>query len=389
MSWGRLRRQVETLWTLVTARGPVYVILYLTSSCNFRCPMCFYLDEINDSSKEELSLPELEKLARSLGRLAQLSLTGGEPFLRKDIPEIVTLFSKHNRVSFVTIPTNGWMTDRIAHTVERLVAAHPDIHFRIPLSLDGFPEDHDRIRRRGSFQKIERTAERLVDIRGHVGNLTVDINTCYSVLNQGKVDGLVDFVAERFDVDNHTITYVRGHADEATKHASVSEYARLVEDLRRRRERRESRPFSSLLRAVMDYQRDIIRWTLQEDRMFVPCAAGKKLIVVNEKGEVLPCEILSGKLGNLEDHDFDARRVLETEQARKQIDWIRDTKCHCTFECALATSIIYHKAGYPRVFRRALREWLRLGPRRSRCSDCFPDACETPVPSIPGFTRSG
>ena len=65
------------------------------------------------------------------------------------------------------------MTNRIAHTVERLVDAYPDIHFRIPLSLDGFPEDHDRIRRRGSFEKIERTAERLVDIRGRVGIIEV------------------------------------------------------------------------------------------------------------------------------------------------------------------------------------------------------------------------
>ncbi|MCH7840364.1 MAG: radical SAM protein [Planctomycetes bacterium] len=356
-----LQQRVETLWTLATVRSPVYMILYLTSRCNFRCPMCFYLDEIKDPNKEELAFAELEKMARSMGRLVQLSLTGGEPFLRHDIPEVVEIFARHNAVQYVTIPTNGSLPDRIHDTVERLVTDFPKTNFRIPISLDGFPKDHDEIRGGNSFDKIEQTLERLNHIRHRVDNLTLDINTCYSALNQGKLHGFVEFVADRFDVDNHCVTYVRGNADESTKDASIREYVEIVEDIRRRRNPRESRPFSSFLRAVMDYQRDIIKWTLQHDKMYVPCMAGRKMIVVNEKAEVLPCEILNKRLGSLKDYDYDVGKLMNNPQALELVDWIRRTKCHCTFECALATSIIFHKASYPRIFWRAFKQWLGAG----------------------------
>ena len=373
----KLRQQADILWTLCTARTPVYMILYLTSRCNFRCPMCFYLEEIKDANKEEIAFPELEKLSRSMGRMVQLSLTGGEPFLRHDIPEVVGIFARNNRVRFVTIPTNGSLPERISSTVERLVSEYPDITFRIALSLDGFPSDHDRIRAADSFSKIEVTLAQLDRIRRRVDNLVVDINTCYSAVNQGKLDGFVDFVADRFDVDNHTVTYVRGNADEQTKNPSTDEYIQIVQDIRRRRTPRESRPFSSLLRAVMDYQRDIIAWTLKRDRMYVPCVAGKKMIVVTERGEVLPCEILNQKMGHLKDHGYDLKKLLNTPQAINLVDWIRRTKCHCTFECALSTSIIHHKGSYPRLMWRALK--IRLGRRKRARPTCGAD--HPPVPA--------
>ncbi len=382
----RFARQLDVLRTLYTARTPVYVILYLTSRCNFRCPMCFYLEEIKDPDKEEIAFPELEKLARSLGPLIQLSLTGGEPFLRQDIPEIVGLFVRRNRVRYVTIPTNASLTDRIEETVGRLVRDYPDTSFRIAVSLDGFPQDHDAIRGKGSFEKIERTVAVLGRIRRRVDNLTVDINTCYSALNRGKVAGLVDFVADRFDVDNHTVTFVRGNADESTKDASVEEYEAIVEDIRRRRSPPETRPFSSLLRAVMDVQRDIIGRTLREDRMYVPCVAGKRMIVINEKAEVMPCEILNKKMGNLKAFDYDVPRLLENARARRLVRWIRQSKCHCTFECALATSLIYHKRSYPRVLWRALKHWVHRRPRTSLPT--APDG-SLPLPVLPSPSPAG
>ena len=375
MNLRELQRQAGTLWTLFTSRTPVYLILYLTSRCNFRCPMCFYLEEIRDPDKDEIDLCELEKLSRSMGRLVQLSLTGGEPFLRRDIPEVVAMFARNNAARYVTIPTNGFLTDRILTTLERLVADQPDVHFRIPVSLDGYPDDHDRIRSAGSFAGAAATLDALVGLRRRVHNLSVDVNTCYSALNEDRLAGFVDFVADRFDVDNHTVTYVRGNAEAEARNPSIREYARIVDDIRRRRGPRESRPFSSLLRGVMDYQRDVLRRTLENDRMYVPCVAGRKMIVVSERGHVLPCEILDRPLGSLEAHDHDVRSVLGTPQAREVTRWIRQTKCHCTFECALVTSIIFDWRSYPAVFWRAVRSRIgrrsAVGEPRTRNSAAF------------------
>ena len=66
-----------------------YVIFYLTNRCNFRCEFCFYYAEIEKGRKpEELTLPEIDQISKSVGSLLQLSMTGGEPFLRADFEEV-------------------------------------------------------------------------------------------------------------------------------------------------------------------------------------------------------------------------------------------------------------------------------------------------------------
>ena len=69
-----------------------YIILYVTNRCNFRCDFCFYYAEIDKGRKPtELTLNEIDKLTKSAGRLVQLSMTGGEPFLRKDFAELTDI----------------------------------------------------------------------------------------------------------------------------------------------------------------------------------------------------------------------------------------------------------------------------------------------------------
>ncbi len=66
---------------------PSYLILFVNNICQLRCDMCFYWDSMQVKTTQ-LTLEEIEKLAKSLPNLLQLTLTGGEPSLRKDLPEI-------------------------------------------------------------------------------------------------------------------------------------------------------------------------------------------------------------------------------------------------------------------------------------------------------------
>ena len=62
---------------------------FVTSVCNARCAHCFY--PIN-AGKNELTLEEIEKLTRTLPPIRLLLIGGGEPFLRRDLPEIIRLY---------------------------------------------------------------------------------------------------------------------------------------------------------------------------------------------------------------------------------------------------------------------------------------------------------
>ncbi|MDD5148460.1 MAG: radical SAM protein, partial [Candidatus ainarchaeum sp.] len=119
-------------------KSPPYLIIFVTSRCNSKCMHCFYWKQISESrKKKELSFEELEKIAKNYGRLLYLSIGGGEPFLRNDLPEICEAFRKHTGVPWITLTTNGLLSKKIISELERALKKCPDVDFTIPLSIDG------------------------------------------------------------------------------------------------------------------------------------------------------------------------------------------------------------------------------------------------------------
>ncbi|MDA8434183.1 MAG: SPASM domain-containing protein [Nitrospiraceae bacterium] len=100
----------------------------------------------------------------------------------------------------------------------------------------------------------------------------------------------------------------------------------------------------------------MIHRTICEKRQVTPCYAGRLNVVLTESGEVFPCEILSGPLGNVRDREYDIMKVLESPEARKVTGSIRDKGCYCTHECYFMTNILFNPRRYPAL----LREYLQL-----------------------------
>ena len=107
--------------------------IVVTYRCNARCAMCGTWK--HPSRREEEFAPEL---LRKLPSLAFANVTGGEPFLREDLGEIVSVLSE--RSSRVVISTNGYFTDRVVALSDRF----PAVGIRI--SLEGLPAANDELR---------------------------------------------------------------------------------------------------------------------------------------------------------------------------------------------------------------------------------------------------
>src|SRR5438874_1693449 len=124
--------------------SPPFLVLFINSICNMKCEHCFYWRSLNN--KDDLTRDEIFALSRSLGRVENLNLSGGEPFLRKEFSEICRQFIQRNQVRQIYVPTNGYFTDRTVKAVTETLQEKDLELFVVELSLDGMPEFHDEFR---------------------------------------------------------------------------------------------------------------------------------------------------------------------------------------------------------------------------------------------------
>jgi MoaA/NifB/PqqE/SkfB family radical SAM enzyme len=358
-----LRHLGSILWK----RRPIQLTFFVTRKCNARCPFCFYLAGAGSpaASAPELSLPEIERIAGGLGSLLWLAFSGGEPFLRRDLPEISRLFYRRNRPAIMLYPTNGLTPELIAEQTERILRDCPRSVIAVKLSLDGVGEAHDRLRGTpGGFAKIMQTYERLAPLLARYPNFELGVNTVFCRANQERMDDIVDFVAGLKYVRTHTISLVRGElADASHKQVDLARYQRAIARLEHRA-RTGAAPMyrfrGARLKAAQDVlQRRLILRTAQEGRRLIPCHAGRLNLVLGESGEVYPCETRTTSLGNVRDHDYDLREILRTSASRTTLHAIASGECCCTHECYFITNILFSPRCYPAL----AREYLRLpGP---------------------------
>ncbi|MES2858520.1 MAG: GTP 3',8-cyclase MoaA [Pseudomonadota bacterium] len=97
--------------------------LSVIEACNFRCPYCMPADRIADDhgldAASRMSFDEIETLVRGFARLgvSKLRLTGGEPLLRKALPELIARLAKIGGIEDIALTTNGSLLERHARAL--------------------------------------------------------------------------------------------------------------------------------------------------------------------------------------------------------------------------------------------------------------------------------
>jgi MoaA/NifB/PqqE/SkfB family radical SAM enzyme len=172
-----------------------------TMRCNLRCQFCYVGDLLNREGewREELDLGALHEVFPGRRGL-QVSLTGGEVFVRRDILEVLDLFrQKGYACGYLT--TNGTLIDeRRAEALAGLARAGFLRH--ISVSIDGPKDLHDAARGiAGTFERTAAGLQRLQQAaRRARAPLRVTVNTTITRESLGALDRMVD-VADELGVD--------------------------------------------------------------------------------------------------------------------------------------------------------------------------------------------
>ncbi|MFC1756657.1 radical SAM protein [Patescibacteria group bacterium] len=341
------------------SQTPFYTIFYITSKCNARCSHCFNWKLVDEApNRKELSLEEIEKIAKNWGSMLFLNLSGGEPYLRDDLIDIIELFKKYTGVDMVGIPSNGFSTEKIVNTAEKILQKYPKIHFRFSFSIDGIGEMHDKIRGvPGGFDKVIETVKQVKKLKNKYKNFSLITNTCFMKTNQDKVMEVLDFIKKNLDVDSMSMTFIRGDArsKDNKENLYIEKYKKATEYLSKlNRNKFKNHPLSGFIWGATITAREKVFENLTTRKRNFNCYAIKKMIVLEDDGKIKICEILPTSLGNLRDFDYDINKIVKSDFAKKEYEKIKNKQCNCTWECAIRTGIIFNPKEYLSILKHSL-----------------------------------
>jgi len=313
---------------------PLYLTYFVTHKCNLKCRHCFFWKEINKNTKE-LSLDEINKFSETMNNIVHLNLTGGEPFLRNDLSEIVNIFYKNNSLQNIAIPTNGFLTKQILKIVKQILENCPNLAVMISLSLDGLKEQHDKIRGvKGSFNNAMKTYKELSKLRNKYEHLNLEI------------------------ID---VAFIRGNPrDKKAKSININNYIKICNQIEKDLSSKEligytNFSLSSLSSAVKTLKRKIIAKTYKENKFQTRCFAGNLSAVIYSNGDVFPCELLNKKIGNIRDYNYDFKALWLSKNAKSIREYIKKTRCFCTHECNLTTNILFNLRYLPYLIKKTIK----------------------------------
>jgi len=285
-----------------------------TYRCINKCVMC-NIWKYPTKIEEEFKPQVLEKLPK----LKFANITGGEPFLREDIEEIVSILLK--KAYRVVISTNGYFTEKIIDVAKKF----KNKNFGIRISIEGLPAANDELRGlKDCFDHGLRTLLQLQKIG------LKDIGFGITVSDRNAKDMLELYqLAKAMNVEFatacvHNSYYFHKWDNQITKKQEVIEcFEELINELLK------TNRIKNWFRAYFNY--GLVNYIKGNPRL-LPCGAGTDMFFLDPFGEIRPCngmdtDLLDNSMGNLNEKTFE--EIWYSEKAKM----IREKVKNCPKNC--------------------------------------------------------
>ena len=304
--------------------NPITLTFSVTSACQSKCKTCNiglkYLEN-PERKKDDLSLEEIEKIFKSIGQIYFFNISGGEPFLRDDLPEMIELACKYLKPRIFHTPTNAILSKKIRDltikSLEIIKAYDPNVPFTVKPSIDGVGDLHDEIRGvKGNFKQLEKTITYLKEVEKEYPSFHLELGTVISNFNIDHLSEIEDYVHSQ-----GVQSYRNEIAEQRTEFFNLGDnitpdadtYERLIKGFaaKIRKNLATKRSLARTTEALRLVYYELVVEILREKKQVIPCFAGVSNVHINYNGEVWPCCVLgySQPLGSLRADGYDFQKV--------------------------------------------------------------------------------
>lgn len=336
---------------------PLNLTFSITNMCQSRCRTCniwsIYVKHPEKRS-QELTLDEIDKIFRSMGHIYVFNISGGEPFLRSDITEIVKLACRRLSPGIVHIPTNGIDAEVVENKTREILdfisTNFPAVRLTVKPSLDHIGDKHDEIRGvKDNFKKVMALFNRLKALQPDFPNFHAELGTVISRWNVNDIEEIAEFVTS-LGADSYRNEIAEERSEMFNTGNSITPaaeaYRRAIEHFvsHIRANMKSSLLFHRITGAFRLVYYDLAVRILKENRQVIPCYAGISNAHLSPYGDVWACCTLGYEksMGNLRDHGYDFHQLWNSLRAREVRSYIHAGNCHCPMANQMYSNILMH-----------------------------------------------
>ena len=328
---------------------PTYINWKITNKCNSRCLFCNIWKIYRENPelvKNELKFDEIKDIfSRNLKyfkNVTGIQITGGEPFLRSDLTEIIETI--HNLIPNCNFwfATNGLLPKRVKSILEAICSSC-NCKIGVGVSLDGSRDIHDLLRGiKGAYDKAIKTIEYLVDLKADYSNLIIACSYTLTPINFQEVDHIIN-ICHNYNI-NLTFRPVN-ISPIYYKNIEIKKWIESELNKKLNKNNKNSNSIDSSLKEIESflmkskksfYEKILDLCFLKGCKDYIEnpsnrrlsCYAGFTSFFLDPYGNVYPCIALEKRLGNLREQEFkDIWYSKEAFKARRMVKKLQCPKC--------------------------------------------------------------
>jgi MoaA/NifB/PqqE/SkfB family radical SAM enzyme len=330
---------------------PVNITISLLYSCNSRCMTC----NVYEKKVKNLKVDEYEKTFATLGQSPfWFTMSGGEPFIRKDIVDVCKVAYEMTKPAIINIPTNGSLDQIVPVKAEQIIKNCPETDIIINLSLDQIGEEHDKIRGLpGNWEKAMNTYRALKELTKYP-NFTIGIHTVISKFNADKFPEIYKELI-KLEPDSYITEIAENRVELGTMDIDISpetdQYYNAIDFLVSEMKEKKLVGVANIARSFRLEYYQMVKKFLQQKTQIVPCFAGIASCQISPDGDVWPCCIRADSMGNLRENDYNFKKIWNSEAAKKIRKSIKNRECACPLANASYTNLLISPSSVAKVIK--------------------------------------